>query len=93
MAIEQLYPLQVAAEVIPMSSVHALYMFLGRNQKEFPGRYQKVGSSEVRLLSESEILKIREMTITGKAESRHATAGRPSSRNAALAAIMRQAYA
>ena len=87
MAIEQLYTLQVACELIPMPSMGALYQFLHTNKDQFPARYRKTAWFEVRLLSESEILRIREMTLHDAAHSRYsvrAGSGNP------LARILRQ---
>ena len=73
MAIEPLYSLAVACELIPMPTMASLYIFLSKHPNEFPGRYRRHGGPhiarrgfETRLLTESEILKIREMTILNK---------------------------
>lgn len=78
MAIEPLYTLEAAAELIPMPSKAALYQFLHRNRDQFPGLYRTIGGPEApaggweqRFLSESEILKIREMTFYGWEDSRY----------------------
>ena len=80
--IDPAYSLRVAAELIPMPSVAALYLFLGRNKDEFPPRYKVVGGPratrgghQVRILFESEILKIREMVYVTTPRS----TGRPKS--------------
>ena len=77
--IEPMYPLDVAAELIPMPSVVALYQFLNRNRDQFPGRYRtsggrgvRRGGYEQRFLTESEILRIRDMTFHGIEGSRFA---------------------
>ena len=66
--IEPLYTLRVACELIPMPSIGALYQFLMRNKAEFPARYHRSRDpwpfgAEIRFLTESEILRIREMTF------------------------------
>jgi hypothetical protein len=71
MAIEQLYTLQVACELIPMPSIGSLYTFLYNNKEQFTARYRNTRWYSSRLLSESEILKIREMTIHGVKDSRY----------------------
>src|SRR5688572_17918095 len=108
MAIEQLYNLDVAAELIPFPSKQALYMFLNRNKEQFPPLYRTtrrvggpIGGWEQRFLSESEILKIREMTLHGIEESRYGKGGprgpKPNpmkfKSKHPLANIMKRAYA
>lgn len=85
-AIEPLVSLEVACELIPMPSMGALYAFLNRNKAQFPGIYRRSGGPHIaargfeqRFLTETEILKIREMTFHSKSESRFANAGRPAS--------------
>ena len=64
--LEPLYTLAVACELIPMPSVRALSMFLWKRKEQFEGRYRRyVGSRSQRLLSLSEIKRIRDMTVTG----------------------------
>lgn len=93
--LEQLFPLSVAVELIPMPSISALYQFLMKHRSEFPTRYRttqgKFGGIEQRLLTESEIMKIREMTIHGMEESRYrfATRGRKPGRGLIDAIIAR----
>lgn len=87
MAIEQLVTLKVAAELIPMSSVSALYQFLGKHKNEFPARYKNRGGPDMplggvdeRFLSESEILRIRDMIFKDASQVRFFKgkgAGRP----------------
>ena len=100
MAIEAMYPLSVALELIPMPSMGALYNFLNQNKELFPGRYRRSGGRHVsragfaqRFLTESEILQIREMTMRCKEETRFARAGRPPRMNSTLASIARRATA
>ena len=59
MPIEPLYPLRVAAELIPMSSVVALYSYLQTRKDQFPPRYRRARRGYMRLLTESEVLRIR----------------------------------
>ena len=87
--LEAMYALRVAAEMIPMPSVHALYQFLFKHRDEFPGRYRRTGWYEVRLLTESEIVRIREMTIHNFSRSRYTRSGRPP--GTALAGVIRRA--
>jgi hypothetical protein len=67
MAIEPLYTLKVAAELIPMTSHGSLKAWLSQNDHLFPEkRYRNFGPygrSQARLLSESEILMIRRIVI------------------------------
>jgi len=84
MAIEPLYSLKVACELIPMPTIASLYQFLSQHRDEFPGIYRRHGGPsiarcgyETRLISESDILKIRDMTLHDLGESRYAGAGRP----------------
>ena len=39
--IEPLYTLKVACELIPMGSLHGLYIFLNKNRLQFEARYRK----------------------------------------------------
>ena len=72
MAIEPLYTLRVAAELIPFPTAQALYMWLWRHKAEFPPPvYRRGRGIEHRLLTESEILKIREMTLLTGMDSYH----------------------
>lgn len=87
---EPLFTLAVAVEMIPMPSISALYVFLARYKAEFPGRYRKTRWYEVRLLSQSEILRIREMTTHGFAKSRYSSPNH-GGRGGPIAAIMRRA--
>jgi hypothetical protein len=62
--IPPLWNLQTAAELIPMTSVQSLHTFLTTHKAIFvPRRYMKVGHTEVRMLTEEEILRIRSMTM------------------------------
>ena len=63
MNLEPLYTLKVAAEVIPFTSVNTLSQFLFKHKGLFPPRYRKYRHFAVRLLTEGEIKKIREMTV------------------------------
>jgi len=75
--IEPIYSLRVAAELIPMSSTNALYQFLCKHKSQFTARY-RIGRPPERILSESEILKIRSMVIsTDSWWSRRPSPGRP----------------
>jgi len=75
--IEPIYSLRVAAELIPMQSVSALYQFLHKNKSQFTARY-RVGKPPERVLSENEILKIRSMVIsTDSWWARRPRPGRP----------------
>lgn len=83
--LEPLYSLEVACEMIPMPTITALYQFLSRNKEQFPGRYRRSGGRgkvpiEQRLLTLSEIVRIREMTVHDKSESRFTRSGRPTGR-------------
>ena len=63
--LEPLYTLAVACELIPMPSVRALSMFLWKHRSEFPGSYRTcVRGRRQRLLSLSDVQRIREITIT-----------------------------
>lgn len=84
-SLEPLYSLEVAAELIPMTSIQTLYVFLGKHKDKFPARYRNGGAVPVngrmmarqqRLLSESEIIRIREMVIFGRDKSNYANRGR-----------------
>lgn len=95
---ERLYTLPVAAELIPMPTVRALEVFLSRHKSEFTPRYRKTRWYEQRLLTESDILKIREMTVFGAERSRYHTPGylaarRTRSAAPPLARILRMANA
>lgn len=101
-SIEPLYTLKVAAELVPMPSIPALDQFLNRNKPEFPARYRRTRWYEERLLTESEILKIRAMLVYDQSDARfvHRNVGRkPGSgvsrpiKNSAVTAIMRRALA
>ena len=64
MAIEPLYSLEVAAELIPMP-VHNLGSFLATHKDEYPPRFNHAvtlgkGGQAPRMLTETECLKIRE---------------------------------
>ena len=70
MALEPLYSIEVAAELIPVRK-NTLEVFLHRHKDEFPVRmHTGEMRASVRMLTESECLKIREMMI------RPATRGR-----------------
>jgi len=90
MAIEPLYTLRVAAELIPCPTIGALYQFLWHHKAEFPPRYRKLHAHEVRLLTESEVLKIREMTLLTDDRSWHlrASAARRGRHHSDLVATM-----
>jgi hypothetical protein len=64
-ALEPIYTLAVACELIPMPSMPALYQWLHNHKEEFKPRYRQGGGRHrpQRMLLESEILKIRAMTI------------------------------
>lgn len=70
-SLEPLYTLEVAVELIPMVSKSSLQQFLFRHKLEFPPHYKRVSWYEVRMLPLSEIVKIREMTILKRGESRY----------------------
>jgi hypothetical protein len=61
--LEPLRSLAVAVELIPMRSRMALYTFLHNHQEEFPPRYMPGRLKPVRMLYDSEIIKIREMLL------------------------------
>lgn len=71
-ALEPLYTLRQAADLVPTTSVAALRQFLYRHRGEYPARYYLVGRGKRRhrLLSQSEILRIRAvkqiLTTTGR---------------------------
>jgi len=89
--LEKMYVLKVAAEMIPMPSVQALYSFLTKHKEEFPRRYRRTGWYEVRLLTESEILRIREITIHGLSRSRYLGNTSEGRTRTAIGAVMRRA--
>lgn len=63
MALEPLYTLKVAAELIPWRNPDALRKWLQRHP-EFPARYQpRTRTCWLRMLTESECLRIREMVV------------------------------
>ena len=62
MAIEPLYSRDVAAELIPMSA-SGLDKILARYAEKFPPRYQMEGQVGIRVLTESEVLAIRDIVI------------------------------
>jgi hypothetical protein len=62
--IDPLYALPVAAEMVPFSSLAALNIWLSRHKADYPPRYRRLGHREIRLLSESEILRIRDSVVT-----------------------------
>ena len=62
MAIEPMYSLAVAAELIPCSDAY-LDVILHRRGEEFPRRYHTEGKSSIRMLTESECLRIRDIVI------------------------------
>lgn len=110
MALEQLYNLDVAAELIPFPTKAALCAFLGKHKELFPGRYRTTKAHiyapkvEQRFLTESEILKIREMTLHSFEESRYSKGGPRGPRpkigadvkiksGSPLASVLRRAYA
>ena len=69
--IPEMATLEVAAEIIPMPSVGALRFFLFNHKDQFPAVYRNThipgaGTFTFRMLTEQEILKIREMTINEK---------------------------
>jgi hypothetical protein len=88
---EQWWTIEAAVEVIPMSSRAALYSFLALHKDKFPARYRRIGGRhvarrgfQVRFLTESEIIKIREMTTIYTARNptgRRGMAGRPPKRS------------
>jgi hypothetical protein len=87
-SIEPLYTLAVAAELIPFPSTTALSQFLFRHKNKFEARYRRTRWYEVRLLTESDILRIREMTLLPKSESRY---GKRVQGTGPIGAIMRRA--
>src|SRR5438309_1047616 len=99
MAIEPIYTLQVAMELIPMPTASALYQFLSRHKDEFPGRYRRshvngenARNIQERVLTESEIVRIREMTIIDSTRSKYGKGNRSPVRGP-LASIIRRATA
>jgi hypothetical protein len=63
-SVEVLYSLPVAAEMIPFSSLAALHIWLSAHKVDYPARYRRLGNREIRLLSESEVLRIREEVVS-----------------------------
>jgi len=57
--LEPLYPLKVAAEMIPTASVEALRTYLQRRKDQYPPRYLRTRYGYARLLSLSECIAIR----------------------------------
>lgn len=93
--IEPMFPLRVAVELIPMPTMAALYQFLHQHKLEFPAKYRRSGGQQVsrtgfseRLLTRSEILRIRDMTINGDVGMGHS---KRHSGNRFLAGVMRRA--
>jgi len=78
-SLEPMVSLEVAVELIPMTSRAALYQFLHHHKSEIPRHYKRIGWREVRMLTMSEIQKIRDMTIksTGRYTERAPSPGRP----------------
>lgn len=83
-SLEQLYTLEVAAELIPMPSIGALYQFLHKHKEEFPPLYRMThipggGTVDVRFLSHEECIRIRALTfkMTTHARKSGPGAGRP----------------
>lgn len=65
--LEQVYTLQVAAELIPFPTAASLTLFLSRHKEMFPARYRSMGfSAPHRMLYECELIAMREMTIVEK---------------------------
>lgn len=63
-ALEPLYTLEVAIELIPMSSMQSLYVFLSNHRDEFPARYRWSSRyTPQRILTRSECERIRAMTV------------------------------
>lgn len=104
MAIEQLYSLQAAVEIIPMVSAAALSQFLSKNKAHFPRpRYKRIGGPkvrqggyEIRMLTETEVLKIREMTLMDETTSRYHKSekhGRPRKQRGLIDSIIARAMA
>ena len=80
---DQLYPLQVACELIPVKTTAALYQFLFRHKDEFPQRYSQAKGRPPRMLYGHEILRIREMRINEYVGRRfYEGNGRPSNKRA-----------
>jgi hypothetical protein len=61
---EPIYALKVAVEAIPMTSIGALYQFLSAHKEEFPPLYYGRGRKARRMLTKTEIAKIRCMIYT-----------------------------
>src|SRR5438874_13427570 len=59
--VEPIWPLKVAAEIIPFSTVHALTTWLHDHKDDMPpATIRKFGHTKIRMLSQTEILRIRE---------------------------------
>jgi hypothetical protein len=61
--LEPLYTLKVAAELIPFVHVGALADWLYRHRHEFPAHEMPIGRRFLRVLSLSEVSRIRSMRI------------------------------
>jgi len=62
-ALEPLYTLAVAVQLIPFTSTRYLREWLYRHRDEFPRRYQIIGFRRARLLSLSECQRIRAYVV------------------------------
>lgn len=98
--IEQLVTLEVACELVPFPTKTALRMALSRFQHELgPPIYRKRitgarGKSDIRMLRESDILKLRELTMFSFEETRYKhNKNRIRSKNATIRSIMNSFYA
>jgi hypothetical protein len=61
--VEPLYPVATAAEIIPFPDEETLHRFLYTNKDKFPSRLRFHNWTQLRMLSQSEILEIRRMMI------------------------------
>lgn len=87
--IEPMFPLKVAVELIPMTSMAALYQLLSKNKDAFgPPLYKShSGRLPMRMLTESEILLARELAY--RRDAVYAGNGRPSKHKLINAIIAR----
>lgn len=72
-ALEPLYTLRQAAELVPFTSLGALEKWLSRYAQDWPRRYRHVGRGKRRhrLLLQSEVLEIRTRIETRQLKSFH----------------------
>lgn len=72
--LEPLRTLAVAAEMIPFVNVGALRDWLDKHRREFPPRYMPIARRDRRMLSDSEIARIRQMRVKNSLRPRNPAA-------------------